>query len=67
MIHEAVGSGKRVVTLRPGQAQPPAFYRNRLPRPADASSNALNAIFEEMFENPVAHHGSTDRLKLSHV
>jgi hypothetical protein len=30
MIHEAVGSGQRVVTLRPAQAQPPAFYQNYL-------------------------------------
>lgn len=49
------------------ELDPPAFYINRLPRPADASSNALNAIFEEMFDNPAAHHGSTVRLKLSHV
>jgi len=46
---------------------PPKRYVNRLPHPADASANALNAIFEEMFENPASHHGSTVRLKLSHV
>lgn len=46
---------------------PPRRYVNRLPHPADASANALNAIFEEMFQNPAAHHGSTVRLKLSHV
>jgi len=34
MIHEAVGSGQRVVTLRPPQAQPPAFFRNYLERAA---------------------------------
>ena len=32
MIHEAVGSGQRVVTLRPAQAQPPAFFRNYIER-----------------------------------
>ena len=34
MIHEAVGSGQRVVTLRPAQAQPPAFFRNYIERAA---------------------------------
>jgi tetratricopeptide (TPR) repeat protein len=46
---------------------PPRLYLNRLPHPADASANALNAIFEEMFDNPAQHHGSTVRLKLSHL
>ncbi len=49
------------------QLEPPALYVNRLPAPADASANALNAIFEEMFDNPAKHHGSTVRLKLSHI
>ena len=49
------------------EIDPPALYVNRLPRPADASANALNAIFEQMFDNPASHHGSTVRLKLSHV
>lgn len=46
---------------------PPRRFVNRLPHPADASANALNAVFEEMYDNPAAHHGSTVRLKLSHV
>ena len=49
------------------QLDPPKRYVNRLPHPADASANALNAIFEEMFDNPAKHHGSTVRLRLSHV
>ncbi|MBP8810022.1 MAG: hypothetical protein KBG48_15650 [Kofleriaceae bacterium] len=46
---------------------PPRLYLNRLPHPADASANALNAIFEEMYDNPAQHHGSTVKLKLTHV
>lgn len=46
---------------------PPQLYVNRLPHPADASSNALDDIFHQMFENPAAHHGSTVKLEMSHV
>ncbi len=46
---------------------PPRLYVNRLPHPADASANALNDIFEQMFDNPAQHHGSTVKLKLSHL
>ncbi len=46
---------------------PPALYVNRLPHPADASSNALNDIFQQMFQNPAKHHGSTVKLDMSHV
>jgi hypothetical protein len=46
---------------------PPALYVNRLPHPADASSNALDDIFQQMFQNPAKHHGSTVKLDMSHV
>ena len=46
---------------------PPVPFVTHLPRPGDASCNALNAIFEQMWENPAAHHGSTVKLKLSHL
>jgi tetratricopeptide (TPR) repeat protein len=46
---------------------PPVPYVTFLPRPGDASCNALNAIFEQMWENPAAHHGSTVKLRLSHL
>ncbi len=46
---------------------PPRLYVNRLPHPADASSNALDDIFHQMFENPAQHHGSTVKLEMSHV
>lgn len=46
---------------------PPQAWVTFLPRPADASANGLNAIFEEMFENPAKHHGSTVKLKLTFV
>ncbi|MBK9033812.1 MAG: hypothetical protein IPL61_21520 [Myxococcales bacterium] len=46
---------------------PPRLFINRLPHPADASANALDDIFQQMFQNPAEHHGSTVRLKLSHV
>jgi tetratricopeptide (TPR) repeat protein len=46
---------------------PPTLYVNRLPHPADASSNALNDIMQEMFHNPAQHHGSTVKLEMSHV
>lgn len=50
-----------------GKLDPPRLYVNRLPHPADASANALNDIFEEMYDNPAAHHGSTVKLQLTHV
>ncbi|MCE9575568.1 MAG: tetratricopeptide repeat protein [Deltaproteobacteria bacterium] len=46
---------------------PPFPFLTFIPRPGDASANGLNAIFEEMFDNPAKHHGSTVRLKLSHL
>lgn len=46
---------------------PPTLFVNRLPHPADASSNALNDIMQEMFHNPAQHHGSTVKLEMSHV
>jgi tetratricopeptide (TPR) repeat protein len=46
---------------------PPQPFITYLPRPGDASCNALNAIFEQMWENPASHHGSTVTLKLSHL
>lgn len=46
---------------------PPALYVNRLPHPADASANALDDIFHQMFKNPAQHHGSTVKLEMSHV
>lgn len=46
---------------------PPQLYVNRLPHPADASSNALDDIFHQMFQNPAEHHGSTVKLEMSHV
>ncbi|MCB9564924.1 MAG: hypothetical protein H6708_31450 [Kofleriaceae bacterium] len=49
------------------ELDPPVPYLTFLPRPADASCNALNHIFEQMYENPASHHGSTLTLKLSHV
>jgi hypothetical protein len=49
------------------ELDPPRPYVTFLPRPGDASCNALNHIFEQMFDNPAQHHGSTVRLELSHV
>ena len=46
---------------------PPQLFVNRLPHPADASSNALDDIFHQMFQNPAKHHGSTVKLEMSHV
>ncbi|HTJ46034.1 MAG TPA: tetratricopeptide repeat protein [Kofleriaceae bacterium] len=46
---------------------PPQAWVTYLPRPADASSNALDDIFQQMFQNPASHHGSTVKLKLSFV
>ncbi len=46
---------------------PPALFVNRLPHPADASANALDDIFQQMFHNPAQHHGSTVKLDISHV
>jgi tetratricopeptide (TPR) repeat protein len=47
---------------------PPQAYVTHLGRPLlDASANALESIFEEMFQNPAKHHGSTVKLQLSHV
>jgi tetratricopeptide (TPR) repeat protein len=46
---------------------PPVPYVTWLPRPGDASCNALNHLFEQMYENPAQHHGSTVTLKLSHL
>ncbi len=46
---------------------PPRPYLTFLPRPGDASSNALNHIFEQMFDNPASHAGSTVKLVLSHL
>ena len=49
------------------ELDPPVPYVSFLPRPGDASCNALNSIFEQMFDNPARHHGSTVVLELSHV
>ncbi|HTM23246.1 MAG TPA: tetratricopeptide repeat protein [Kofleriaceae bacterium] len=49
------------------ELEPPVPYVTWLPRPGDASCNALNHIFEQMFDNPAQHHGSTVVLELSHV
>jgi tetratricopeptide (TPR) repeat protein len=47
---------------------PPQPYVTHLGRQLlDASSNALERIFEQMFQNPAKHHGSTVKLSLSHV
>ena len=47
---------------------PPRAYVTHLRRPLlDASANALESIFEEMFQNPAQHHGSTVKLLLSHI
>ena len=47
------------------ELDPPRPYVTFLPRPGDASCNALNHIFEQMFDNPAQHHGSIVRLELS--
>jgi tetratricopeptide (TPR) repeat protein len=49
------------------ELDPPMTYVTNLPRPGDASCNALNHIFEQMFENPASHANSTVKLKLSHL
>lgn len=46
---------------------PPMPYLTYLPRPGDASCNALNHVFEQMYESPASHAGSTVRMRLSHV
>jgi hypothetical protein len=46
---------------------PPRRYGNHLPAPADASATAVDAIVDQMFQNPMAHHGATLRLRLAHV
>ncbi len=46
---------------------PPQAFVTFLPAPADASANALDDIFQQMFQNPASHHGSTVRLELSCV
>jgi tetratricopeptide (TPR) repeat protein len=61
------GDGNDRARALAAKLDPPQRYVTYLPRPADASANALNAIFEEMFENPASHHGSTVKLKLTHV
>ncbi|MBV1860121.1 MAG: hypothetical protein KUG77_17035 [Nannocystaceae bacterium] len=49
------------------EIDPPFAYVTSLPRAADSSTNAMRAVFERMFENPVEHHGSTVELKLTHI
>lgn len=46
---------------------PPQAYVTNLPRPGDASCNALNHIFEQMYQDPAAHFGSRVELELSHL
>jgi tetratricopeptide (TPR) repeat protein len=45
----------------------PTPYVTYLPDPGDASCNGLDDIFHKMFDNPASHHGSTVRLRLSHL
>ena len=61
------GDGNERAQELANRLDPPKRYVTYLPRPADASSNALNAIFEKMFQNPAKHHGSTVTLKLTFV
>lgn len=49
------------------ELDPPHPYLTYLPRPGDASCNALNHVFEQMYDNPASHHGSTLKLTLSHL
>jgi len=49
------------------EIDPPMAYVNYLPRCGDASTNAVRSIFEQMYENPAEHHGSTVKIKESHV
>lgn len=60
------GDGERARMLA-RDLDPPVPYLTYLPRPGDATCNALNHIFEQMWENPASHHGSTLTLKLSHA
>ena len=46
---------------------PSVPYVTDLPDPGDASNNGLEHVFQGMWKNPAAHHGSTLKLDLSHV
>jgi len=61
------GDGNERAQMLANKLDPPFPYVTYLPRPADASANALDDIFQQMFQNPAKHHGSTVKLKLSHV
>jgi len=49
------------------EIDPPVAYVNYLPRCGDASTNAVRSIFEQMYDNPAEHHGSTVTIKESHI
>ncbi len=49
------------------ELDPPVAYVSYLPRCGDASTNAVRSIFEQMYENPAEHHGSTVKIKESHI
>ncbi len=49
------------------EIDPPVAYVTYLPRVGDASANAVRSIFEQMYENPAEHHGSTVKIKETHV
>ncbi len=59
--------GNRRAAMLAEELDPPQPYVSFLPRPGDASSNALNHIFEQMFDNPASHAGSVVKLRLSHL
>jgi hypothetical protein len=61
------GDGNERASELAQKLDPPQAYVTFLPRPADASANALNAIFQEMFQNPAKHHGSTVKLNLTYL
>jgi tetratricopeptide (TPR) repeat protein len=61
------GDGNARATMLAAKLDPPVAYVTYLPRPGDASCNGLNAVFEQMWKNPAAHHGSVLKLRLSHV
>src|SRR5262249_23615763 len=49
------------------ELDPPIPYVTWLPRPGDATCNALNDIFEQMYQNPAKHANATVSLELSHL
>ncbi len=62
----AGGDNHRAADLA-DEIDPPMAYVNYLPRAGDASANAIRSIFERMYNNPAEHHGSTVRIKETHV